>query len=327
MRKNENTEHIEGRVYDHELVIKTVQNQQSPNFGKEFISGKLSVAVDEEGLNVIDTHYTYVTATTKAGSANRTFTILKKIIDEGKTWVTVGKDNAFKVRLDTALDLNDFYSSNDDQLVSVKVNEGGFVDIVSELKSDNERNTFRVDILITNVTRVEEDESKCITSPYAVVRGAIFNFRNAILPMDFTVRNEAGMKYFEDLDASPSNPIYTKVWGKINSITTKIPRTEESAFGEAAVSFVERKIKEWVITGTAKVPYDFGDESVMTAEEVTKALQDREIYLAERKRQNDEYKAQKAQKASNTPSPSGFPATATLTPTPTAVINKTEFKF
>lgn len=308
MRRNENTEHIEGRVYDHELVVKTVQNQQSPNFGKEFIGGKLSVAVDEEGVNVVEVHYTYVTETTKAGGKNKTFGVLKKIIDEGKTWVTVGKDEAIKVKLDPALDLNDFYSSND-ELVSVKTNEGGFADFVSELKPEAERNTFKVDMLITNVLRVEADETKGIAAPYAIVRGAIFNFRNAILPMDFTVKNEAGMKYFEDLDATPSNPVYTKVWGRINSISTKIPKQEESAFGEAAVSFIERKVKEWVITGTAKVPYEFGEEGVLTVDEVNKAMQDREVLLADKKRQNEEYKAQKAATAAPMPTLNAFAAT------------------
>lgn len=323
MRKNENTEHIEGRVYDHELVVKTVQNQQSPNYGKQFIAGKLAVAVDEEGINVIETHYTYVTETTKAGGKNKTFGVLKKIIDEGKIWITVGKDEAFKVKIDTALDLNDFYSNSDDQLVSVKTNEGGFVDFVSELKPEAERNAFKVDMLITNVTHIDADESKGILEPYASVRGAIFNFRNAILPMDFVIKNEAGMQYFEDLDASPANPVYTKVWGKINSITTKVPKHEESAFGEAAVSFVERKVKEWVITGTAKVPYDFGDEAVMTVDEVTKALQDREVYLAEKKRQNDEYKAQKAAASAAPVAPASAFPTAGVAP----VINRTGFNF
>ena len=178
-------------------------------------------------------------------------------------------------------------------------------------------------MLITNVTHIDADESKGILEPYASVRGAIFNFRNAILPMDFVIKNEAGMQYFEDLDASPANPVYTKVWGKINSITTKVPKHEESAFGEAAVSFVERKVKEWVITGTAKVPNDYGDEAVMTVDEVTKALQDREVYLAEKKRQNDEYKAQKAAASAAPVAPASAFPTAGVAP----VINRTGFNF
>ena len=119
-------------------------------------------------------------------------------------------------------------------------------------------------------------------------------------------------EYFEDLDASPANPVYTKVWGKINSITTKVPKHEESAFGEAAVSFVERKVKEWVITGTAKVPYEFGDEKVLTADEVTKAIQNREVMLAETKKRSEEYRANKDSGAAPV-------AATTATPTKTQV--------
>ena len=94
MRKNVNKETIEGRVYEHDLTLKTVQNQQSENFGKEFINGSLSVATDEEGLNVITVHYTFVTEITKKGAVNPTFTNLKRIIESGKSWVADGKEAA-----------------------------------------------------------------------------------------------------------------------------------------------------------------------------------------------------------------------------------------
>ena len=130
MRKAINNEKIEGRVYQHNLTIKTVQNQTSANYGKEFISGNLEIAVDEEGLNVIPVHFTYVVETTNSGNKNQTYANLKKIIDDNKTWITVGKDEAQKVRINTAIALNDFYTQ-DDNLVSVKTNEGGFVSFIT----------------------------------------------------------------------------------------------------------------------------------------------------------------------------------------------------
>ena len=307
MRKAINTERIEGRVYQHNLVIKTVQNQTSANYGKEFISGNLEVAVDEAGLNVIPVHFTYVTETTSSGNKNATYANLKKIIDDNKTWVSVGKDDAQKVRVDTAIALNDFYTQ-DDTLVSVKTNEGGFVSLVNDLCPENERNTFASDMVITSVKRVEKDEEKNIDEDYVVVRGAIFNFRNDLLPVDFTVRHKDGMKYFEDLEVSNSEPIYTKVWGRIECRTIVNEVSEEYAFGESSVRTYERKAKEWTITGTAKVPYDFGDEKVLTAAELTKAVQDREVMLAETKARSDEYRASK-----NAPSApaAGAPVTAT----------------
>ncbi len=293
MKFKENREKIEGRVYQFDLSIKTVQNESSKNYGTEFISGNLEVAVDEDILNVIPVHFTYVVEQTKNGKKNATYTALKKIIEEGKTIIADGKDEATKVRIDTALGLNEFYTQ-DDQLVSVKTNEGGFVTIINELGPVEERNTFATDIIITNVSRVEADEEKNIKEDYAIVKGAIFDFRGALLPVDFVVRNPQGLNYFEDLGASGSNPIYTKVWGKINCETITRVVEEESAFGEAAVRTYERKTKEWVITGSSRVPYEFGDEEVLTSEELTKLMQDRELMLADLKKRNDEYKAQKA---------------------------------
>ena len=311
MRKPQNTERIVGRIYQHDLTVKQVQNKESANFGKDFIAGNIEVATDEEGLNVIKVHFTYVTETNKNGSKNNTYVNLKKIIDENKTWVTEGKDNATKVRIDTAIALNDFYNNND-ELVSAKTNEGGFVTFVSDLGEEKERNTFSVDMVITGADRVEADPEKHIDKDFVRVKGAIFNFREDLLPVTFKVDNEEGMKYFEDLGASNAEPVYTKVWGKIVSETSTTTQEVESAFGEPAVRTYKNTNKEWVITGTAKVPYEFGDSNVLTAEELTKASQNRQVYLADVKKRADEYKASKA---ASTPAPT---ATAATTATKTA---------
>ena len=293
MRKIVNREHIEGILFQHDLELKTVQNETSANYGKEFIAGNVEIAVDEEGLNVIPVHFTYVTEVTNSGKKSPTFTALKRIIDEDKSIVSVGKDEAFKIKIDTALSVNDFYS-NDDQLVSVKVNEGGFISIVNNLCDEKERNTWEADMVITGCNIIEADPEKNIDEDYMKVKGAIFNFRNELLPIEFILRNKDGFKHFEDMDASPAEPTFTKVWGRINCLTKTTTVEEETAFGEAAVRTYERKVKEWEITGTPKViSYDFGGED-LTAEELTKAMQDRELKLADIKKRSDEYKAQKA---------------------------------
>ena len=293
MRKIVNREHIEGILFQHDLELKTVQNETSANYGKEFIAGNVEIAVDEEGLNVIPVHFTYVTEVTNSGKKSPTFTALKRIIDEDKSIVSVGKDEAFKIKIDTALSVNDFYS-NDDQLVSVKVNEGGFISIVNNLCDEKERNTWEAAMVITGCNIIEADPEKNIDEDYMQVKGAIFNFRNELLPIEFILRNKDGFKHFEDMDASPAEPTFTKVWGRINCLTKTTTVEEETAFGEAAVRTYERKVKEWEITGTPKViSYDFGGED-LTVEELTKAMQDRELKLADIKKRSDEYKAQKA---------------------------------
>ena len=57
-KRSKNEVKIAGYVYQNNqdprigLSIKTVQNANSANYGKEFISGNLDIAVDEDGMNV-----------------------------------------------------------------------------------------------------------------------------------------------------------------------------------------------------------------------------------------------------------------------------------
>ena len=300
MKKNViNRVHVSGRIYDHKLAVKTVQNTESANYGKEFINGTIDVATDNDCLNVVQVHFTYVTEVTSKGNKNATFSALKNIIDTNKTILTVGKDDAMMVKIDTALALNDFYTNRngDETLVSAKRCEGGFVTIVSSVEDDeNARCRFDEDILINNVRHIEADPEKNIDADYVIVKGVVFDFRNAMLPVEFTVRSEGGMKYFESLDVSPKNLVFTKIWGKINSTTIVTRKEEESAFGEPSIREFTKTVREWLITGTSKpdAVYPIGDaEAGITEEEIKKAMADREIYLADVKKKQDDYQASK----------------------------------
>lgn len=299
-----NTEKIEGYVYstgsNFNQLSERVSGEDSKNPGTKYIAGDLDIAVDEAGLNVVTVHYKYVTETYKNGKANSTYTALKRIIDHpDKTWVNGGKDNAFKVQCTgVAIAINDFITSDGSKVAAIR-NEKGFCSIVNELGPEVERNTFTADMLITKVTHIDADPEKNIAEDFTTVSGAIFGYGPVLLPVSFVVRNEMGMNYFKNLDATPSKPVFTKVWGRINCMTIKTERTEESAFGEAAVQTYERKSREYVITGTAKVPYDFGDEEVLTAADVNKMTQDRQVKLAEVEKRYNERQVNKAAGGAN----------------------------
>lgn len=297
-----NKERIEGRVYEHNLSLKQVQNESSDNFGKDFINGTLDIATDDKGLNIVQVRFTYVPPVfAKSGKKNNTFDVLKKIIESGKTVLTDGFENATIVRVDTALGVNDFYTdrNGDETLVSAKMNNGGFVSILSDaskLSAEDKRNTFEVDMLITGTQMVEADEEKNIKEDYLKVKGYVFDFRKAILPVEFVVKSKGGIDYFESLDASKNNPTFTKVWGNICSQTIVTKKEEESAFGEPSITEYTRTLREWVITGTSRADavYPIGDEEAgITSADVEKAMQDRELHLAEIKKNAEDYKAKK----------------------------------
>ena len=297
MRKNINNFTVAGRIHSfgengRNMLEVKVSGPNSKNPGTEFISGTINVATDEAGLNVVPVHFTYVTGTYgSSGKANPNFNTLKNIIANGKTWVDAGKDGATKVKIDGALALNEWFSKEGDEerLISNKVNEGSFVSVINELPEDEgERAKFTTDMLITRVNHKEADGEK-IKEDYTILGGAVFNFRNEILPLEFIVKNPQGMRYFEGLDLD--EPVYTKVWGKINCSTTSTTITEESAFGEASVRTFEKKVREWIVTGCSQSGYEYGEEEVLTAADIQKAMGDRQVMLAEQKKRSEEAKA------------------------------------
>ena len=296
-----NKTHIEGILYEHDLELK-VSGPNSKTPGTQFITGTVSLATDDAGVNIVPVHFTYVTATTTRGNANATFTTLKNIIDGViGTQMKDGKDKAGKLRIDSALGLNEFYSDRNgkEELVSAKRNEGGFVHICDVLNEDEKtRNTFECDMLITNCRRVEADEERNIPEK-VIVKGAIFDFRKSLLPIEFTALNPNAMNYFEDLGASQSNPIFTKVWGRQVSETVVKKTVEESAFGEASVKETKSSRRDFVITGASKEPYVWDDESTMTAAELTEAIANREVYLSGVRQRQEEYKASRGQAPAN----------------------------
>ena len=293
MKKTVNTTHIEGLLYEHDLQIRE-SGPNSKNPGTVFIMGNVSIATDDKQENIVQVHFSYVTATTSKGNANATFGVLKDIV-EGKlgTVMDRGVEGAAKLRIDSAIGLNDFYTdrNGEETLVSAKRNEGGFVHTVASLAEDEKtRNTFKCDMLITKTKRIDADEEKK-TPERLEVSGYIIDFRNALLPVTFSALNPNAMDYFEGLDASSKNPTFTQVWGRQVSMVSVRQIVTESAFGDDEVREVKNTSRAFVITGAAKNPYDWDDEATLTAAEMNEKMAERETYLATVKQRNDEYKA------------------------------------
>lgn len=295
-KKMINNTHIEGLLYEDKLE-KKITGENSKNPGTEYITGTIDIATDDNGVNIVPVHFTYVTEKTAKGNTNATFGMLNNIIEGNiKTVMGAGKEAAAKVRVDSALGLNEFYSdrTGEEILVCAKRNEGGFVHTADALAEDEKtRNTFTTDMIICSTVHQDADEEKNLPEK-VILKGFVFDFRNTLLPVEFSAINPNAMSYFEGLNASPSEPVFTKVWGRQVSETIVREIREESAFGDDSVREVRNTRKDWVVTGAARDPYVWDDESSITADEFKKALADREVYLAELKKRNDEWKASQA---------------------------------
>lgn len=304
-KKMVNNTHIEGYVYEHKLE-KKVTGDNSKNPGTEFISGTLSIATDDNMLNVVQVHFTYVTEVTSKGKPNATYGVLMNIID-GKIGSVMehGKENAGKVRIDSAVGLNEWYDTRTqgNPLISVKRNEGGFVHVTQELCEEKNRATFETDMLITGVRRVEADPEKNQPEK-GVVKGCIFDFRGALLPVEFTVLLPKAIDYFEGLDASQKTPVFTQVRGIQVSKTVVKQIEEENAFGEASIKETRNTQRDFVITWARADVYEWDSEETLLASELTEMISAREVYLADVKKRQDEYQASKGNAIASTPAAS-----------------------
>jgi hypothetical protein len=168
--------------------------------------------------------------------------------------------------------------------------------VLGKLDYENLTATSRIELEYAIRDIVEANEEKNISEDYLIVKGAVFDFKNSLLPVEFAVKSKGGINYFESLDASPKKMTFTKVWGTINCTTVVTKKEEESAFGEPVVKEFTNTRREWIVTGTSKpdAVYEIGDEkNGITDEEIKKAVADREIYLADVKKRQDEYQASK----------------------------------
>lgn len=293
-KKMANNVKICGLAYEHDLILKeTGPNSKNP--GTSYISGTLSVATDEKCTNIVQVHYTYVTATTKNGGANNNYTVLKSFIDGMfKTVMNAGADNANVVQIDTSFDLNEFYNK-DNEFVSVMRLEGGFIHNVNkavyeELKHDpNNLNSFEVDMVTTSVQRKEANEERNVPE-CVILKGGIFNFRRDLLPVEFTVLAPAAMDYFESIEVSSKNPVFTKLRGRAISQVMVRKVEEEGAFGDAYVREVTTRRKLYEVCWAKNEPYEFDTPDTILASELGEAAQNREIKKAEIKKRADDWK-------------------------------------
>ena len=319
MKQFENKVHLEGRIFSHTLQ-KRVTGEQSKNPGTEYIGGTLNIATDEAGINVVPVRFTYVTAVySKSGKPNDTYNVLSQIIENDVTWEKNGKEAAPQVRIDGDIEVNDFLGRNG-EMVEAKGVRGSFVHFANGsfgLNSDeNKRNTFEADMLITATIPQEPEGGE----NYLNLRGYVFAYRNALVPVTFSIHIPAGITYFEKCDISNNNPLLTKVWGNIVSTTQEIKTEVESAFGGSQVNVTTRTLRAWDVIGCAVEPYEWNDEATITAAEFQNLLADREQVKAEAKR--------RAEERNNSASGSaGFPSSGSEAPknsSPTAAMN---FKF
>lgn len=272
-KKFNNSVYLEGYLYEHNLKERIAgPNAKTP--GLHFITGEIKIATDDDCLNIVPVHFSYV-------PENRDGYATLKDILEGTipSVMSKGVAEAAKLNVSTALAINDFVSPSNGNLVSAPRNEGGFIHLIQKLHAtEAERNSFVEDIVITGVKEVDEDPDKNIAY-HAAVKGVVFDYAKRLIPVEFAIYMPAGIDYFMGFADSKSLPVFTKIRGKQVVQQTVRRYEEESAFGGPVVREIVTPKKEYVITNAQAEPYEFGEDT-LTIEELSQWSAERETMLA-----------------------------------------------
>lgn len=279
-KKFVNNVNVAGYVFSH-----TLQERVSRK-GVPFISGEVRVATDEDAMNVVPVNFRYVAEFWDAAGTkpNQNYSILQNLIANVKTFEEVGSA-ATKIRIGGSAGVNDFVT-RDGEMASPKRVEGSFVHVndVREFGA-----TFNIDTLITKCIEQEYEDQDSVVH----LSGYMWDFRKAIMPIDFTVRVPGGKDYFLGYDISTKNPLLTNVQGDIVSTVIENVTYTEGAFGDPVAHTTTRTIRGWDVNFASKEPMEFDDESTLTKKELKQMLDEREEHLAEVKKNHDEYQAQR----------------------------------
>lgn len=265
-----------------------VTGETSKNPGQDYISGVISIATDDEALNVVQVHFSYVTPEWgKSGKKNQNYDFLLDLIERNengslKTFEN-SKTEAEKITVTGDLALNEFVDK-EDNFVAVKQIRGTFVGNMSA--RDTMGASFELEALISNAALREVEDGE----DYMNINGYAFNFRNELLPIQLTVRIPSGISFFEGADISSKNPFLGKISGDVvsNIITIAKDESDLDGFGEAKPT--TRSIRAWEVR-SARRTLEFGDEEALTLTEMKKLVVDRADHEAEVRKQIEDRKA------------------------------------
>ena len=263
----------------------TIQERVSRK-GVPFISGEIRVATDEDAMNVVPVNLRYVGEYWDAAKTkpNQNYTVLKNLITTVKTYEEVG-NAATRIRISGSAGVNDFVTK-EGEVASPKRVEGSFVHL-GDVR--NFGATFDIDTLITKCVEQEFEDQ----DPIDRLSAYMWNYRKAIMPIDFTVRIPGGKSYFLGEDISSKNPLLTELKGDIVSTIIENTTYVEGAFGDPVAKTTTKSVRGWDVNFASKEPMPFDDESTLTKKELKAMLEEREERIAEVKKNREEYLAQK----------------------------------
>lgn len=241
------------------------------------IRGSIIVLTDVATQNTVEVHFIPQAKVYSTGKENNNYKVLEQIMNEEKTVEKVGEKDAARVRLTASLTTNAYYSrrDNSDELTLTEGLQvkGNFIHLDNKVIPTC---GFNVECLYKGM----EPELNRAGEPTGrqTIKVDIFDdYRQYFFPLTFKIEMPEGIDFLQTQCMEGES--YLELSGQIiNKTVEAVKESSAMAFGVSVQVSAPRTIREILITG-AQMPKDLP----MTEEEMTKARQNRQTFLAETK--------------------------------------------
>lgn len=260
--KKYNSLDMKGRLYDY--ALEADENQKG-----NVVKGEISVEVDADGT-VVKLRF-YVNEITNAGKVNRTYGVLESMLAGNYQTVVADGDDASWMAFTGSIDVSYFKGRENNDLIRSQKLRGGFV---NENKKKEYCNKWKLDLIITDVTEVEEDLEKQLDRFVKVGGYLVDDYRERVMEVEVQARSDKSMDYIlGNITPTQDNPYFVSTWGQIQRLSRLV--TRKNAFGEDDTE--EYQTLKFTISGMNPECYDIGEENVLgldTYQEMCDALKE-----------------------------------------------------
>lgn len=262
------------RQADNEVVVEGLLqevriDENKTGDGREFIGGEIDIEVSEGSVHTLRV---FSMKHKKDGSENGIFKGLKTVKDEYVSIAKVGRDEADKVRVNTAqLGVND-YVGGDGQVKTFPQLSTNFINRVQANDVFEPKAEFEVELFVKSVA--EETNKEGEETGRIKLKGYVPQFGGSVAPLEFVAEGD-GAEYIRDTyEAGHTVKIYGEIVNKVE--ITKIK--EEVGFGKPKEKIKRNFVREFLITGGSE-PYEEENVNAYDSKVINKALTEREVYL------------------------------------------------
>lgn len=232
----ENIVKIVGKLYSQDLEFKQDDN------GRNLVRGSFGILVDEKTKQT-EKVTVYIYEKTKKDTINKTYSLLKKVVQDEKNFYETNKNSALQVRAQCNMMIDSYYAKEGDNLVLKEIRKNRLV-FLNEDNASPMGAGFSLDCDISAIKeRVDENgmptNEADLTVKYYDEYAGTMNFKLRVDNPDYLAIIQTNFIQGE------TNLM--RLGGKIVDIVVKKEVSQATAFGVNTISTSSRNVKTYLV--------------------------------------------------------------------------------